>query len=223
LRSGTNMEENWNGAGPRPPSAPGTTTNIPGYSVNTDTGNSEYNKTDGVSNYEITTRQSDEVLTPGGIRRLTASVVVDGELEEQQIAKLRETVQGAIGYNEARGDSLVVNSWPFNDDLAKALVEELRVDRMWRIVQGAVTTILVIASVVLAALWWLRRRRARIALDAMQKDVKRVPTIQEMLTSPDLLAFQGEMAVLEEQLKAYARSNPGEVANLVNEWISAET
>jgi flagellar M-ring protein FliF len=43
-----------------------------------------------------------------------------------------------------------------------------------------------------------------------------------MLTSPDLLAFQGEMAVLEEQLKAYARSNPGEVANLVNEWLSSD-
>ena len=49
-----------------------------------------------------------------------------------------------------------------------------------------------------------------------------MPTIQEMLTSPDLLAFQGELAVIEEQLKAYARNNPEEVANLVNEWLSSD-
>ena len=61
-----------------------------------------------------------------------------------------------------------------------------------------------------------------MALSTIQEESKRIPTIQEMLTSPDLLAFQGEMAVLEEQLKAYARNNPSEVANLINEWISAD-
>ena len=61
-----------------------------------------------------------------------------------------------------------------------------------------------------------------MAVVAGQEEGKHVPTIQEMLTSPDLLAFQGELAVLEEQLKVYARNNPGEVANLVNEWLSSD-
>ncbi|MBQ4418484.1 MAG: flagellar M-ring protein FliF, partial [Synergistaceae bacterium] len=56
----------------------------------------------------------------------------------------------------------------------------------------------------------------------IQAEGRKVPTIQEMLTSPDLLAFQGELAVLEEQLKAYARNNPEEVANLVTEWLAAD-
>jgi len=30
------------------------------------------------------------------------------------------------------------------------------------------------------------------------------------------------MAVLEEQLKAYAKSHPDEIATLVNEWLSSE-
>ena len=42
-------------------------------------------------------------------------------------------------------------------------------------------------------------------------------------SSPDLLAFQGEMAVLEEQLKAYAKSHPDEIATLVNEWLSMDS
>jgi flagellar M-ring protein FliF len=110
----------------------------------------------------------------------------------------------------------------FDRTLANELAEELRRERMTRIVIGALIAILTLLCVGLAGLWWLRRRRARMALETIDKESKHVPTIQEMLTSPDLLAFQGEMAVLEEQLKAYARNNPSEVANLVNEWISAE-
>ena len=38
-----------------------------------------------------------------------------------------------------------------------------------------------------------------------------------------ILSFiQGELAVIEEQLKAYAKNNPGEVANLVNEWLASD-
>ena len=75
-----------------------------------------------------------------------------------------------------------------------------------------------------AVVWWLRRRRARMAAVVLEEEGgKHVPTIQEMLTSPDLLAFQGELAVLEEQLKVYAKNNPGEVANLVNEWLSSDS
>ena len=68
--------------------------------------------------------------------------------------------------------------------------------------------------------WWIRRRRAQLAVQEIEAEGRKVPTIQEMLTSPDLLAFQGEMAVLEEQLKAYAKNHPEEIANLVNEWLT---
>ena len=78
--------------------------------------------------------------------------------------------------------------------------------------------------IVLGAFYvWLRMRRARLAVEEIEAEGKKVPTIQEMLTSPDLLAFQGEMAVLEEQLKAYAKSHPDEIATLVNEWLSMDS
>ncbi|MDR1623074.1 MAG: flagellar M-ring protein FliF, partial [Synergistaceae bacterium] len=212
-----------------PGGTPGTTTNIPGYAVNTQNVNSEYNKTEGTTNYEITTRESSEVVTPGGVRRLTASVLVNesvlvnGELNDAKLLELREITSSAIGYSEARGDSLVVKSMPFDRSLADALAEELRQDRLLRVAVGSIITLAMLLCVGLTSYWWMRRRRARGALESMQKESKHIPTIQEMLTSPDLLAFQGEMAVLEEQLKAYARNNPSEVANLVNEWISTDS
>lgn len=221
-RSTQKADESYTGQAPPPVGAPGTTTNIPGYAVNTQNTNSEYNKTDSTTNYEITTQENNEIVTPGSIKRLTASVLVDGELDETRLSELKEVISSAIGYSETRGDSLVVKSMKFSTAFADTVAEEFRRDRMLRIATGSLIALLMLACVVVAGLWWLRRRRARQAIEAIREESRHVPTIQEMLTSPDMLAFQGELAVLEEQLKAYARNNPGEVANLVSEWVSSE-
>ena len=67
-RSNQREEENYNGQGQPAASNPGTTTNIPGYAINTQNVNSEYNKGTSTTNYEITTRKSDEVVTPRGVK-----------------------------------------------------------------------------------------------------------------------------------------------------------
>jgi flagellar M-ring protein FliF len=224
MRSRESEEENYQGTGANIPNAPGTTTNIPGYNINAGQNiESTYERARTTQNMEITTRQTSEIATPGTIKRLSASVVVNKELNEEELLSIRNLTAAAIGYNEARGDSIVVNAMKFDDSFALSLVEELRRERMARIAAVAFISLLVMTCVAFAAMWWLRRRRARLAVEETQKETKRIPTIQEMLTSPDLLAFQGEMAVLEEQLKAYAKNNPGEVANLINEWISSDS
>jgi flagellar M-ring protein FliF len=222
-RSLQRSEENYTGQQMPPVGAPGTTTNIPGVAINTQNNTeSNYDKSDATTNYEITTRESSEVVTPGGIRRVTASVLVSAEPDDPRLASLQELAESAIGYSAERGDRVVVRATPFNEDWKIAMEEEMRQERMYRLAVASIIALAVLVGVGVTALWWYRRRKARRALEAMQKETKRVPTIQEMLTSPDLLAFQGEMAVLEEQLKAYAKSNPGEVANLVNEWLSSD-
>jgi flagellar M-ring protein FliF len=224
IRSTEFEEESFAGTGAPVTTAPGTTTNIPGYAINQgQNAESTYDRARTTRNMEITTRQTNEVITPGTIRRLTASVVINREdMTEAQLADIRSLTANAIGYSAARGDDIVISAWTFDDSFAVALLEELRRERLMRLVTGIIIALLVMAAVIFVIMWWLRRRRERVALGSIQEDSKRVPTIQEMLTSPDLLAFQGEMAVLEEQLRAYARNNPNEVANLVNEWISAD-
>jgi flagellar M-ring protein FliF len=222
LRSQTSNAENYTGSSAPPGGAPGTTTNIPGYAVNTQNTESEFNKEESVKNYEITTEETSEVSSPGTERRVTASVLLNGDLGEEELGRVKTMVAAAIGLTTAQMGDVVVNAGKFDDDIITQMREELRRERLVRLALGIAAALLVLACVVLTVLWWLRRRRQRLALQAVQEDGKHVPTIQEMLTSPDLLAFQGEMAVLEEQLKAYARNNPKEVANLVNEWISTE-
>ena len=111
----------------------------------------------------------------------------------------------------------------FSTAFADAMADQLRQERMWKIIYGTVAAVFVLLIVLAALYVWIKMKRARLAVQEIEEAGRKVPTIQEMLTSPDLLAFQGEMAVLEEQLKAYAKSHPDEIATLVNEWLSMDS
>ena len=222
-RSTERIEESYTGQSQPVDGTPGTTTNIPGYAINASTAESDYNKSNATTNYEISTRKGDQVVTPGGVRRMSASVLIDdknGDIDDLRIEGLREVISSALGLNPQRGDTLVVRAMKFSTAFADNMAEEMRRDRMQRIITGAVAIFLVILFALALLFWWIRRRRAQLAVQEIEAEGRKVPTIQEMLTSPDLLAFQGEMAVLEEQLKAYAKNHPEEIANLVNEWLT---
>ena len=225
-RSAERQEESYTGQGNPVNGNPGTTTNIPGYAINSTQVESEYNRSNNTTNYEITTRKGDQVVTPGGVRRLSASVLIDdkyNEMTDERLEAIQEVIASSIGFNRERGDTLVVRSMRFSTAFADAMAEQLRQDRMWRIIYGSLAAFFVLMLVLVALYIWLRMKKARLAVQEIEEAGKKVPTIQEMLTSPDLLAFQGEMAVLEEQLKAYAKSHPDEIATLVNEWLSMDS
>ena len=133
-RSNERMEESYTGQGNPVNGNPGTTTNIPGYAINSTTIESEYNKSNSTTNYEITTRKGDQVVTPGGIKRLTASVLIDdrnNNITSERLEALEEIIQSAIGFSSQRGDSLVVRAMRFSTTFADNMAEQLRQERMW--------------------------------------------------------------------------------------------
>jgi flagellar M-ring protein FliF len=222
IRSRQGMEETYTGTGTPPGGAPGTTTNIPGYAASANPIASEYNKTENTDNYEITSRLTKVDTTPGDTKRVTASVAIDGELGETEINKVKSLVSNVIGINMVRNDGIDVQSIKFSTDLADALAKIMERDRLASLITASVIGFVLLAlSSLLAVLWW-KKRRAMLAASSASQDARHIPTIQEMLTSPDMIATQGEISVLEEQIKAYARSNPKEIANLVNEWLSED-
>jgi flagellar M-ring protein FliF len=76
-------------------------------------------------------------LPQGGIRRLTVSAVLDQGVRwegtgqkakrileppsEETIKKVRDLIAGAVGFNQQRGDQIVVESLPFESTLRKSL------------------------------------------------------------------------------------------------------
>ncbi|MGE5577769.1 MAG: flagellar basal-body MS-ring/collar protein FliF, partial [Syntrophothermus sp.] len=112
IRSEQESSESYRGQGTGPAmGVPGVTSNIPGYqAVDSGNNNSQYQKREVTRNYEVSKRQEHLVSSPGKIRRLSVAVWVSGRLGPQQIASVRSLVASAVGYNEARGDQISVES-----------------------------------------------------------------------------------------------------------------
>ena len=166
-RSAERQEESYTGQGNPVNGNPGTTTNIPGYAINSTQVESEYNRSNNTTNYEITTRKGDQVVTPGGVRRLSASVLIDdkyNELTDERLESIQEIIASSIGYNKDRGDSLVVRSMRFSTAYADAMAEQLRQERMWRIIYGSIAAFFVLLVVLIALYIWIRMKRARLAV-----------------------------------------------------------
>ncbi|MFN3647468.1 MAG: flagellar basal-body MS-ring/collar protein FliF [Gemmobacter sp.] len=70
-------------------------------------------------NYEVSETARELLRAPGGVRRLTVAVLVDGirspegiwqARSEEELNDLRDLVASAVGYDEARGDVITIKS-----------------------------------------------------------------------------------------------------------------
>ena len=84
-------------------------------------------RTQKTTNFEINKEEQQIVIPKGTVERISASVLVDGKYEkgdngetvfkprgEQEMQKIRNLVKNAIGFKQARGDSIEVSSMPFS-------------------------------------------------------------------------------------------------------------
>ena len=78
------------------------------------------------TNYEVSETNRAVIRAPGGIKRLTVAVLVDGvrgvdaagdptwePRPDEELTALRELVASAVGFDEARGDVITLKSMPF--------------------------------------------------------------------------------------------------------------
>lgn len=85
-------------------------------------------RTDEIVNYEIGSTQSETVREPGDVKRISVAVLVNGiynvadngtvsyeERPAEELARLEQLVRSAVGFDEARGDTVSVDSLRFID------------------------------------------------------------------------------------------------------------
>jgi flagellar M-ring protein FliF len=223
LQSTQIRDESYSGPAGAYGGPPGTTTNIPGYPVNTGQTNvpAEYNLNETINNYDNSTQESQEIETQGKIKRITATVFIDGNLDERQQEDMQNAVATAIGTDEGRGDRLTVMATAFDTTVADALAARIAQERQNRLILGISSFVILLLAVAGALAVWLRRRKQLEALQAARagSDTDETPSLRELLENPDLMTSQGELSVLEEQLRNYAMNNPEELANLIKNWV----
>src|SRR4051812_25237432 len=202
-------------------------------------GNSTYDKESTTANNAVGKTTEVTQGAPGGLNRLTVSVVMDqavaGNLNQQQMRDLMTT---AVGLDTARGDQITVATLPFDTTAADQAAAEMEAAReaeaseqMWSMIRtGGIAA--GIALVVLIV--WLRSRRREEA----EEDYEPLELTDDLLAELDRLRVassraepaaidtrQLELEAAERQkvrgeISTMVSERPDEVAAMLRGWLS---
>lgn len=208
---------------------------------------------DATTNFEVDKTIRYEQKPMGGIKRLTVGVVVNYRrtvdpktgrvsikpLTAAEVAQINELVKQAMGYNQARGDTLNVANAPF-DGVDKPIVVEAKPE-WWRDPANIPLAMQVgkyLLSIAIVAFLYFRilrplMRQVLHKFDRITEVPKEEASADQIEQATEAMhEVQMEEVAIEKQAQGYranlqmakdmARDDPRIVANVVKTWVGAE-
>jgi len=226
IRSRQQSSESYQSTGGGTPQGiPGTTSNIPQYQAANQGGNSQYNKKELTENYEINKTAERRTVASGSIKKLSVSVVVDGNLSATQKNSLQQAVATAAGLDFTRGDQVAVQSYAFDrsmvEEMQKQMDNQSKKERQQMLIWAAIGLLaLLIAGYSLQkVIQQHRRRREELELDIPEiQDIVSIKELEQVELSPEEQA----KADLRKELEKMSKNKPDDVAALLKAWLSEE-
>lgn len=146
----------------------------PGPVPNSQTGNDQ--RTTSTTNYEIDKTIRRTIGGGGRVNRMTVSVLVDFKTvndvhtarSADEIQKIRELVAAAVGIDENRGDSVVVQTMPFDKPQVEEAGASSWLENNRQLLPGAIKYAALVLVAILVLLFVIRpaRKALRIAMAA---------------------------------------------------------
>jgi len=221
--------ETWNG---------GTSTGLSTSPVDNATQNtSPTNTKDGnivskesTKNYDITKTDDNVVKAPGAVKKLTTSVVLDGNLDAATKTSVNNLVAQAIGYSGARGDTISIEGLYFNTAAKKAaqqgLLDIANADKAaaskilyTRIALGALAIMIFIIIIVLIRRSSKKEEATPEGIDMMIGD-NITPKPEQF--APIEFETNDKKSNMEKQVKKYAAEKPEQVADIIKSWLTED-
>jgi len=256
VRSEKETQEHFEGMGFVPEGPPGVEPNIPpGYKETLQEG-TKYDKKETVINYEISQQVSKIDAAPYSVDRISAAVWVDGTWKKvydetgkpvlteeggvkreyvprtpEELKNIEEIVKGAIGYNAARKDTVVVKNVKFDrtEEFAREDVYLKKREQLRKTLLSALIALFAIFIVTLAyrAISREVERRKRIKEEelARQQQLMREAALkaaEEEGVEVELSPEERARLEMQENVMNIAREHPEEVAKLIRTWLAEE-
>ena len=201
--------------------------------------NASYNRT---VNNELNTETTKIINAPGSINRMTSSVVINGDLSAGDAKNIRKLIQGALGYDKQRGDTVSVQAVNFAraKSTKKTVAKKPAKKTNWVLIGALIAAgVLTLGTIIFLVI----RRRRRLAeeeeyydddydvdvTDEGEEEEEEAKEVSEEL-DPEILAekerqrkeeeTKRKIAVSTEQkAKEYATKHPDVVADLISAWV----
>jgi flagellar M-ring protein FliF len=228
---------------------PGVRSNVTGGAEAEKQGTNTASRESETINYEVSKVVSKIVAPSGEIKRLSVAVLVDGAYQpgaqpgettyvprtEEELAKFRDIVKSAVGYNEARGDRVEIANIPFEiqaDPEEAAMAAEarrafwLQIGRYGAYVVLGVLCLLFVVRPLLA--WIMTAGATETMLPRTVQELEADTGAGEML--PEAAGVMGQLSEgreavkptgqqLRTQLAEFVTSEPERAAELLRTWL----
>lgn len=183
------------------------------------------------TNYEVGKSESKVISAPGEVKRLTASVIIDGNLDAATQQALENAVSNAIGYDALRGDKISVVGMAFDttdQDAAKSEIDAMNTQaaadskNKMMIIAGILGSI-VLVGLIVGIIALTRKRRKKKEEDARLLDKLIDDTIiPKEVENFDPIEFEAKnkKSHLEDEIKKYATEKPDQVVDIIKSWLA---
>lgn len=200
--------------------------------------NASYNRT---VNNELNTETTKIINAPGSINRMTSSVVINGDLSAGDAKNIRKLIQGALGYDKQRGDTVSVQAVNFAraKSTKKTVAKKPAKKTNWVLIGALIAAgVLTLGTIIFLVI----RRRRRLAeeeeyydddydvdvTDEGEEEEEAKEVAEEL--DPEILAEKERQrkeeetkrkiaASTEQKAKEYATEHPDVVADLISAWV----
>lgn len=181
------------------------------------------------TNYETGRTEIQTISAPGEVKRLTATVFVDGNLDQNVQTAIENAVANAIGLNAERGDSISVTGMQFdalgregNQDDIDAINELLEQERTKKLLIYAGLGIAALIAIIIVIIIRVRKSRRNdeeekenlldVVIDDTTERTQEMPKLDLDIVSPK--------THIENEIKKYATEKPEQVAEIIKSWLN---
>lgn len=197
----------------------------PSYGNAGSNGETEYELTDRTRKYDVSKTVESQINAPGKIKKISLSVLVDGELTPQEQEKITEAVSSAAGIDLTRGDQVSVVGMAFNteyyDQIKQTMDDRQKAQARQRYIQMGIAG-LGLLLLIAAAIYLLRRKRKNADSEAFVGYTEAAASQPGFELDTAMSPEFAEKKAMRDQVDKLTQSNPEEAAKVVKTWLMEE-
>ena len=176
-------------------------------------------------NYEVSKQESKTIYAPGEVKRITTSLVYDGNVTQEMRTNLESIISGVVGFNGERGDSISIVGMEF-----VGLKQDVPYTPKKKI------TPIILAIIAVLILFMIMRLFKKPKKSDVTSEVVNIS--EEDLSSKEALQQSVEETIkrksleeesnpenkmLEDEIRSYAINKPTQVVEVIKSWMMEDT
>ena len=174
------------------------------------------------------------------MKRITTSVVIDGNISEATRASINNSVTAAVGFSKDRGDVISVEGMKFDSSVADKYNKDIQdlnkeaevAAKMALYTKAGVAAGAALLALILFLIFRKKKDRNADGYAEVEEEVMEGANLDVLLddeVTPSALKFkpiqfevENERTHVEKEIKKYATDKPDQVIDIIKSWLAED-